>query len=79
MIHTSKLGLEKDQNVNDVFKVGDVVELKVISVEHEERCIILSLRSSGQIEEVDTGSEFIEDKSAPVTFGDLFREKMENK
>ena len=79
MIHTSKLGLEKDQNINDVFEFVDVVEPEVTSVEREERCIILSLSSSGQIEEVDTGSEFIEDKSALVTFGDLFREKMENK
>ena len=79
LIHTSQLGLEKDQNVNDVFKIGDVVEPEVTNIDREERRISLSLRSSGQIEEVDTGSEFIEDKSAPVTFGDLLREKMENK
>ncbi|MGI6525335.1 MAG: 30S ribosomal protein S1 [Bdellovibrionota bacterium] len=79
LIHTSQLGLEKDQSVSDVFHVGDVVEPDVTNVDRDERRISLSLRSGDQRDEVDAGSEFIEDKSAPITFGDLLREKMENK
>jgi len=79
LIHTSQLGIEKDQNVADVFKVGDAIEPEVTNIDRDERRISLSLRFSAQRDEVDAGSEFIEDKVAPVTFGDLLREKMENR
>jgi small subunit ribosomal protein S1 len=78
LIHSSQLNIDKDQDPNQAFKVGDEIESKVINVDREERRISLSIRAlEGQTDEGDMG-EFT-DESAPLTFGDLLREKMDNK
>ena len=78
LIHNSQLGLSRNQNVSDVFKLGDIVEPEVTNVDREERRISLSLKSVKQREEKETLAEFTEDRSAPVTFGDLLREKIDS-
>jgi small subunit ribosomal protein S1 len=78
LIHNSQLGLNREQNVNDVYKVGDPVEPEVTNVDREERRISLSLKSIKQREEKDNLAEFTEERVAPFTFGDLLREKIDS-
>ncbi|NLF25816.1 MAG: 30S ribosomal protein S1 [Deltaproteobacteria bacterium] len=78
LIHNSQLGLNREQNVNEVYKVGDPVEPEVTNVDREERRISLSLKSIKQREEKDNLAEFTEERVAPFTFGDLLREKIDS-
>jgi small subunit ribosomal protein S1 len=78
LIHNSQLGLSREQNVSEAFKAGDMVEPEVTNIDREERRISLSLKTVKQREEKEALAEFTEDKSAPVTFGDLLREKIDS-
>lgn len=78
LIHSSQLGIDKDQNPAEAIKIGDPIESEVINVDKDERRISLSVRAlSGHDSQGDL-NEF-GDESAPLTFGDLLREKMDSK
>jgi len=76
LIHNSQLGLDKDQDPAEVFKSGEEIECEVTNIDREERRISLSVRVIRKREESDAMAEFTEE-SAPVTFGDLLKEKMD--
>ena len=44
LIHVSELGMDSNARLDEKFKVGDVIEAKIIKVDKEERKIALSLR-----------------------------------
>ncbi|MCL4121429.1 UNVERIFIED_CONTAM: hypothetical protein GTU68_051085, partial [Idotea baltica] len=73
LIHSSQLGIDKDQKVADVYPVGQEVESQVINIDRNEHRISLSIKSLSSNEDI---SNFIEE--VPVTFGDLLREKMDS-
>lgn len=75
LIHNSQLGLEKGQNVSDLYKVGEPIEAEVILADREERRINLSVRSIKRRQEKDSNGGYMGDDVAPITFGDLIRDK----
>jgi small subunit ribosomal protein S1 len=78
LIHTTQLGLDREQNINDVYKekIGQAIESEVINVDREERRISLSISAlEGHDVKGHQMSDFNDD--APLTFGDLLREKMD--
>jgi len=78
LIHNSQLGLNKEQDPKDVFKVGAEVESEVTAVDRDERRISLSIRAITRREDKGSNmSDFMQDEGSAITFGDLLREKME--
>ncbi|MCB0328528.1 MAG: 30S ribosomal protein S1 [Bdellovibrionales bacterium] len=76
LIHNSQLGLKRDEDAKDHFKVGDEVEAEVTAVDRAERRISLSIKSIQQREERANLDQFSGDSGGAVTIGDLLREKM---
>lgn len=65
LVHISELSDQQVKNVNDVLKIGDKREFRVIKVNQEERRLGLSLRSSDDERPKRTKSEGGERRSAP--------------
>ena len=79
LIHTSQLGLNKEDNVKDNFKIGDEVESEVINIDRDEHRISLSISIIKNREEHNM-SNFSDDGSGmAVTFGDLLRQAKDEK
>ena len=78
LIHSSQLGIEKGQDPGENFKVGTEVEAEVTNIDREERRISLSIRAIKLRQEKEQMAEFMEDNAAPVTFGDLLRQKIDS-
>jgi small subunit ribosomal protein S1 len=77
LIHNSQLGLDKEQDVAELFPLGQEVEAEVTSVDTSERRISLSSRSLKERAGKDYDSQMLGgDEGARVTFGDLIREQM---
>lgn len=80
LIHNSQLGLEKGQEVADVYPVDGQVECEVTNVDTAERRISLSARSIKERARKDSYDQYMAEEEAPrVTFGDLIREQMKDK
>ena len=77
LIHRSELGLAKNENIEDTYKVGNDIECEVVSVDPSEHQIGLSIRAIKRRERRDAISSFNDEIAAP-TFGDLIKEKMDN-
>ena len=77
LIHNSHLGLEKGEDINARYKVGEPIEAQVINIDKNERRISLSIRAIKRRQEKEDMAGFMEDTSGAVTFGDLIRQKME--
>ena len=79
LIHSSQLGVEKGQDLGEHFKVGSEIEAEVTNIDREERRISLSVRAIKRRQEKEQMAEYMEDDaSAPVTFGDLLRQKIDS-
>lgn len=76
LIHNSQLGTERGQDVAELFRVGQPVESEVIAIDREERRISLSIKVVKRKEEKGEYSEYMDDASSALTFGDLIRQKM---
>ncbi|MCI5066493.1 30S ribosomal protein S1 [bacterium] len=76
LIHNSQLGLSREEDVKDHFKVGDEVETEVTNVDRAERRISLSILSIQEREERADMDQFSGDSGSALTIGDLLREKM---
>lgn len=77
LIHNSQLGLEKEQNIEEVFAQGTAVECEVTNVDRQERRISLSVKAIKKRLEKEQYAEFMEDKGPATTFADLLREKID--
>jgi small subunit ribosomal protein S1 len=77
LIHSSQLGIEKGQSPAEFFQLGTEIEAEVTNIDRDERRISLSVRAVKRRQEKEQMAEFMEDQSAPVTFGDLLRQKIE--
>ena len=71
LIHNSQLGLDRNENLSEIYQVGKTVESEVINIDREERRISLSIKAIKRRLEKAEMAEFMEDSSAAVTFGDL--------
>jgi small subunit ribosomal protein S1 len=77
LIHNSQLGVDKEQNVGDLFKVGEPIEAEVTNVDRAERRISLSIRAiKKRIERDEIAGYMSDDIGGAVTFGDLLQEKI---
>ncbi|MGI6680150.1 MAG: 30S ribosomal protein S1 [Bdellovibrionota bacterium] len=74
LIHTSQLGLNKDEEVKDHFKVGDEVESEVINIDRDEHRISLSINVIKNREEHNLSNFSDDNAGIAVTFGDLLRQ-----
>lgn len=79
LVHISQLGVEKGVDPKTLFSIGTPIECEVTNIDNQERRISLSLKSIQRRKEKEQMAEFMEDSSAPVTFGDLIRAQMEDK
>ena len=77
LIHVSQLMLERGVDPKTVFQVGQEMEAEVTNIDNAERRISLSLKAAARRKEKEELSGYMEEDSAPVTFGDLIRQKME--
>jgi small subunit ribosomal protein S1 len=78
LIHNTQLGLKKEQDPKTEFPAGKEVQAEVINVDREERRMSLSLQSRQRRADADTGGDFMQESDEEVTWGDLFREKMDS-
>jgi small subunit ribosomal protein S1 len=58
--------------------VGSEIEAEVTNIDRAERRISLSVRAIKRRQEKEQMAEFMEDNAAPVTFGDLLRQKIDS-
>jgi len=79
LIHNTQLGLEREDKVEEAYKVGSIVETEVTNVDRDERRISLSVKAIKRRQEKEKMAEFMEDSGATVTFGDLLREKIDSR
>jgi small subunit ribosomal protein S1 len=77
LIHVSQLMLERGTDPKTVFQVGQEMEAEVTNIDNAERRISLSLKAAARRKEKEELSGYMAEDSAPVTFGDLIRQKME--
>ncbi len=78
LVHNSQLGLDREQNPADLFKIDDQIECEVTNIDRAERRISLSIKAMKRRQEKEQLAEYMtEDMSATVTFGDLLRQKMD--
>lgn len=78
-VKASEISQEKVNDANDYLKVEDEIEAKIISINHKDRAINLSMKSKD--EETTEKKPQKKGKSAEViktTLGDIFKEQMEN-
>lgn len=78
LIHNSQLGLDKEQNPGDIFKVGSQIETEVTNIDMNERRISLSIKAIRKRQEKEQMAEFMEEQGTAVTFGDLLRQKLDS-
>lgn len=76
LIHNTQLGLKREDDPKEYFKVGQEIESEVTTVDRDERRISLSINALNKREDERDMSGYVQDEGAAVTFGDLLREKM---
>ena len=79
LIHNSQLTLERGQNVAEIYKKGDQIESEVVNIDREERRISLSVKAIRRREEKGETGDYIEDSGVAINFGDLLKEKLDNR
>jgi small subunit ribosomal protein S1 len=77
LVHTSQLGLSRDDDVATAFPVGSKVDAEVMNVDRDERKISLSIRSIKDRDAANDRGGFMQESGSPVTFGDLLRQKID--
>jgi small subunit ribosomal protein S1 len=71
LIHNTQLGVDKGEDLKELFKTGTQLESEVINIDKAERRISLSVKAIRRRQEKEQMAEFMEDTSTAVTFGDL--------
>ncbi len=80
LVHNSQLGLDREQNPAEIFKVGEAIECEVTNVDKAERRISLSIKAIKKRQEREELAGYMtEDVGGSVTFGDLLQEKMNSR
>lgn len=82
-LKASEISRDKVEDVRNVLKEGEEVEVKVISVDRKNRVIGLSIKAKDQDEEQEAMRQHREAEPAPsaaaTTIGDLIKAKMDDK
>lgn len=73
LVHISEIYQEKVKNLNDDFKIGDIIETKVIRVSSEEKKLGLSIK---QLEQADPISyKYASNSKGALKLGDLVKSR----
>ena len=77
LVHISEVSVDFVKNISDVYKVGDIVKVKVIRVEDGGK-YVLSIKKAVLEERAgaDRPSSFIPEKKPNFTKSDTFEEKL---
>lgn len=78
ILKANELAQDKVMDARDVVRSGDSVEVKVIGVDNKNRLINLSIRAKEEQDQKEAMSELKQSSAPNATFGDLFKEKMDN-
>ena len=79
LVHLSQMGIEKGEDISLSFVVGQVIDAEVTNIDKEERRISLSIKAIKKRQEKEQYSEFMEESSMGMTFGELLRQKIDSK
>jgi len=79
ILKASDISREKVEDARGVYKVGDSVEAKIISVDRKNRSVVLSVKAKDYDDEKDAVKSLKdqEESSSPGTIGDLIKAQME--
>jgi small subunit ribosomal protein S1 len=81
VLKASEISRDKVEDARNVLKVGDSVEVKIISVDRKNRAIGLSIKAKDvddEKEAVRAHREQEAEQAAPTTIGDLIKQQMQN-
>ncbi len=79
-LKASEISREKVEDARNALKVGEEVEVKVITVDRKNRTIALSIKAKDMADEKEAVKSHKETETAPAaTIGDLIKAQMENK
>lgn len=76
LVHISQIAEERVNDPNDKLSVGDVVKVKILSIDNNKQKISLSIKEA--IEKPVIDYSIYNDKEEPVTLGDLFKDKFKD-
>lgn len=80
LVHVSEISKEKIQTPAEKFNLGDILTVKVMNINSEERRIGLSLKRLNIEEEEKLLANYIDNtKPASSTFGEILRENLKEK
>ena len=79
ILKASDISREKVEDARNVYKVGDSVEAKIISVDRKNRSVVLSVKAKDYDDEKDAVKSLKdhEESSSPGTIGDLIKAQMD--
>ncbi|MFT3930819.1 MAG: 30S ribosomal protein S1 [Spongiibacteraceae bacterium] len=81
VLKASEISRDKVEDARNALKVGDNVEVKIISVDRKNRVIALSIKAKDiddEKEAVRSHREQEAEQAAPATIGDLIKAQMQN-
>lgn len=81
VLKASEISRDKVEDARNALKVGDSVEVKIISVDRKNRVIALSIKAKDiddEKEAVRSHREQESEQAAPATIGDLIKQQMQN-
>ncbi len=81
VLKASEISRDKVEDARNALKVGDSVEVKIISVDRKNRVIALSIKAKDiddEKEAVRSHREQEAEQAAPATIGDLIKQQMQN-
>lgn len=81
VLKASEISRDKVEDARNALKVGDTVEVKIISVDRKNRVIALSIKAKDiedEKEAVRSHREQETEQAAPATIGDLIKAQMQN-
>ena len=83
VLKASEISRDKVEDARNVLKVGETVEVKIISVDRKNRAMTLSIKAKDVDDEKEAVKSLREKEpetaAAPATIGDLIKAQMENK
>jgi len=80
-LKASEISRDKVEDARNAVKVGDTIEVKIISVDRKNRVIGLSVKAKDiddEKEAVRAHRELETEQAAPATIGDLIKQQMQN-
>ncbi len=78
-IKASEMSKDKVDDASSLFKVGDRVESKILTIDKKTKAISLSIKAKDIAEEKDALRELANNDDRNTTLGDLFKDKITGK